>query len=140
MAACTDMIDVCCFLLGFLCVLVLLPVVTVARWQDGHDGVDRPGGDLDSSPHVMNKTSRPEDCAALCSQTNNCVAWTFEKSNCGNVGNQSLMCWLKGRITSQVLAGCRVRKHLHASLAPYNSPPSIDIWCPWCCFSPSTVR
>ena len=112
----TDMIEKICFLLGFLCVLVLLPVVTVARWQDGHDGVDRPGGNLDSSPHVMNKTSRPEDCAALCSQTNNCVAWTFEKSNCDNVGNQSLMCWLKGRITSQVLAGCRVRKHIHASL------------------------
>ena len=66
MAACTDMREKICF----LCVLVLLPVVTEARWQDGHDGVDRPGGDLDSSPHVINKTSRPEDCAALCSQTN----------------------------------------------------------------------
>ena len=98
----------------FCLLLLLLPVVAVARWQDGHDGVDRPGGDLDSSPHVMNNTSQPEDCAALCSQTKNCVAWSFEKTNCNNAGNQA-MCWLKGRITSQVLAECRVRKHIAKS-------------------------
>lgn len=79
-----------------------------ASWEDGNDGTDRPGGDLTLTPMILNPTAVPRLCAQLCAATDLCVAWSFVKPGCEANVTEYPLCWLKGKLTSQVLNTCRV--------------------------------
>ena len=81
---------------------------TLADWQDGDDGVDRPLGDLSPRPIELNFEATPADCAALCTsyKFSGCKGWVFFKRDCG--GQIKPTCRLKDTLNNQTNNSCAV--------------------------------
>jgi len=78
-----------------------------ADWLDGDIGVDRPNGDLPNMPIPFEAKQTAADCAKICMNKTDCLAWAYCTPNCGRDKQPS--CYLKGNVTTQTPNPCRVR-------------------------------
>lgn len=85
--------------------LALALVAVGADWQNGNDGVNRPGSDLPGIPVDLDVNSQPKDCAKMCYDSPECKAWVFMKKNCTNTTPR---CYLKDSVPLQVRDPCAV--------------------------------
>ena len=88
-------------------VLSLLILKAESAWEDGDDGIDRAGGNLDHMPLPLDAFDPPALCAQICQSNPVCVAWAYSKPNCD--GQSHPNCYLKGTVTTQSLNNCMVR-------------------------------
>ena len=88
--------------------LLALAASTLAAWEDGDDGVDRPNGDMPGMPITMDKDAVPSDCAMMCvyHQSALCKAWVYLKPFCD--GRVQPVCYLKAELSKQQYKECAV--------------------------------
>ena len=87
--------------------LSFLVLKAESAWENGDDGIDRVGGNLDQMPIPFDTLDPPELCAKICQTNPDCVAWVYAKPDCNEQNKPS--CFLKGTITAQSLNSCMVR-------------------------------
>jgi len=87
-------------------IILFLSACINADWLDGDIGVDRRNGDLPNMPIPFNSSQTPADCAKMCINNTDCLAWAYCIPNCG--GHKQPSCYLKGNVTTQSSNPCRV--------------------------------
>ena len=94
--------------------LLALVASTLGAWDSGHNGVDRPYGDLPGMPITMDKDGKPSDCARLCAfhESAQCKAWAYAIPFCDGM-QEVPFCFLKAHVMPQEYNQCRV-SFLHA--------------------------
>lgn len=98
------------------CVLVLVLFFVAGVLSVGDANHDRPEGDFPNMPIQFTSSQNESDCAELCSNTTQCVAWAYVVPNCG--GSSNPQCYLKAVITPVVPAGCRISGTTDLTLLP----------------------
>ena len=109
-----------------------LVALAASSWLDGDDNVDRPSGDMLKTPIRLFANDPPSQCAQLCLDTSDCVAWAYcKRARCDP---EIPLCFLKSTVTSQrwndavvrqICAGAFLRvvcvrakcMHIHARIA-----------------------
>jgi hypothetical protein len=100
--------------LSFSILFFLLFGQVVAIGDVNHD---RPYLDLPGMPITLTSSQNEQDCANLCANNTECVAWAYSMPNCGGSGVDP-QCWLKGDIPQIVPAQCRISGLKDLSILP----------------------
>jgi hypothetical protein len=101
----------------------------------GHEGTDRAGADMASSPLLLKPGSSAKHCAQLCLDTEGCQAWSFDPSadsTCTSPSQPSTTpphCYLKHSLSPISSHPCRTTgtPHLTLSTPAYPKLPSSAV-------------
>jgi len=94
---------------------------------NGHSGVDRVGGDMPNMPIILANNQTARDCAWMCHNTTNCVAWSFtpytNQSSAQSCGTHIAGgCYLKSAIPALSQDECTVSGVAWSALAAATNP------------------
>ena len=94
----TFVIDSIIMIRVLLAAAALFPLAA-SSWLDGDDSVDRPYGDMLKAPIRLFANDPPSQCAQLCLDTSDCVAWAYCKT--AKCDPKIPLCYLKSTVTPQ---------------------------------------
>lgn len=110
------------------------PTRSLRSQLTGHEGTDRAGADMASSPVALKQGSTAKHCAQLCLETEGCQAWSFDPSSgstCTSPSQPSTTphCYLKHSLAPISAHPCRTTgtPHLTLSTPAYPKLPASAV-------------